>query len=194
VRRRLLDALFIDRDGTLIVERGFLGDPAGVRLSRGGADRLKTFVEGGTLVFIVTNQSGLARGLLTRDQVDRVNAEVERRLLLRGVPITEVLVCPHHPEGSVAELTKRCLCRKPGTLLHEGALARHGLLASRSAVIGDKWDDIGAAVSLGARAAHVLTGYGRSQRATVRERAPGAILATSLADALEKLATAGRSR
>jgi D-glycero-D-manno-heptose 1,7-bisphosphate phosphatase len=186
-RRPGWDALFLDRDGTLIVERGFLKDPGGVRLSRGAAGRLKAFTDAGTLLFVVTNQSGLARGVLTRAEVDAVNAEVVRRLAARGVPVAGVLVCPHFPGGVVPRLSVRCRCRKPGTLLHRRALAAHGLAARRSAVVGDKWDDVGAGVALGAAQAHVLTGHGREHRAKVRARAPGAILAASLADALDGL-------
>ena len=181
------DALFLDRDGTLIAERGFLKDPGGVRLARGAARRLKAFTDDGTLLFVVTNQSGLARGVLTRAEVDAVNAEVVRRLASRGVPVAGILVCPHFPGGVVRKLAIRCRCRKPGTLLHTRALAAHGLAARRSAVLGDKWDDVGAGVALGAAQAHVLTGHGREHRAEVRERAPDAILAPSLADALDQL-------
>jgi len=146
-RRRRWDALFVDRDGTLIAERGYLSDPRGVRLARGAAAGLKAFTDEGTLLFVVTNQSGLARGVLTRAQVDAVNAEVVRRLAARGVPVAGVLVCPHYPGGVVPELSIRCRCRKPGTLLHARALAAHGLSGRRSAVLGDKWDDVGAGVA-----------------------------------------------
>jgi len=181
------DALFVDRDGTLIVERGFLGDPRGVRLSKGAAERLKRFTDVGTKLFLVTNQSGIARGVVTWDQVNAVNAEVVRRLARRGVPVAGVLVCPHHPEGKVAKYRKRCRCRKPRTALHERAIREHGLDAVRTVVIGDKWDDVGAAASLGCAAAHVATGYGREHRARVRALSPDAILARTLADALERL-------
>lgn len=179
-----LDALFLDRDGTLIVERGFLSDPRGVRLSRGAAAALRRFVRRGTLVFVVTNQSGIARGKLTWGEVEAVNAEVARRCERAGVPIAGFLVCPHHPEGAVARFAVRCRCRKPGTQLHRQALRRHRLDPHRSAVVGDKWDDVGAARLLGAQAVHVLTGHGREHRAEVRERSPEAILATSLASGL----------
>ncbi|MGA7992371.1 MAG: HAD-IIIA family hydrolase [Thermoanaerobaculia bacterium] len=186
-RRPRWDALFLDRDGTLIVERGFLKDPRDVRLARGAAERLKAFTDEGTLLFVVTNQSGLARGVLSRAEVDAVNAEIVRRLAARGVPLAGILVCPHYPQGVVRALSKTCRCRKPGTLLHERALAARGLSARRAAVVGDKWDDVGAGVALGAAQAHVLTGHGREHRAAVRTRAPGAILAASLADALDQL-------
>jgi D-glycero-D-manno-heptose 1,7-bisphosphate phosphatase len=186
-RRPRWDALFLDRDGTLIVERGFLKDPRDVRLARGAAERLKAFTDEGTLLFVVTNQSGLARGVLSRAEVDAVNAEIVRRLAARGVPLAGILVCPHYPQGVVPALSKTCRCRKPGTLLHERALAARGLSARRAAVVGDKWDDVGAGVALGAAQAHVLTGHGREHRAAVRTRAPGAILAASLADALDQL-------
>jgi D-glycero-D-manno-heptose 1,7-bisphosphate phosphatase len=186
-RRPPFDALFLDRDGTLVVERGFLGDPKDIRLAAGAAERLRIFAREGTALFIVTNQSGLARGFLTRSQVDSVNAEIVRRYAARGVHFAGVLVCPHHPEGAVASLRRRCRCRKPGTLLHERALRACGLSARRSAVVGDKWDDVGSGLALGAATAHVLTGHGRRERPLVLARAPGAILATTLADALDQL-------
>lgn len=186
-RRRRLDALFVDRDGTLIVERGYLADPAGVRLVPGAAAALRSFTGAGTLLFVVSNQSGIARGLLTWDDVNAVNAEVERRLALRGVPVAAFLVCPHHPEGTVAPWARRCRCRKPGTLLHERAIRRHLLRPERCAAVGDKWDDVGAALALGAAAVHVLTGHGRSHRAKVEADGRGVILARTLADGLAQL-------
>ncbi len=192
--RRLFDALFLDRDGTLVVERGFLGDPRDVRLAPGAARRLRVFARQGTALFIVTNQSGLARGFLKREQVDAVNAEIVRRYAARGVVFADVLVCPHHPEGAIASLRRKCRCRKPGTLLHERALSARGLSARRSAVVGDKWDDVGSGLALGAATAHVLTGHGRRERPLVLARAPGAILATTLANALDQLLARPPSR
>ena len=184
---RRLEALFLDRDGTLIVERGFLSDPRGVRLTRGAAGALRRFVARGTLLFVVTNQSGIARGSLTRQEADAVNREIARRLLGRGVPITAFLVCPHHPGGTVAPWAVACRCRKPGTLLHRRAIRTYGLDPRRCAVAGDKWDDVGAGVALGAHCVHVLTGHGRAHRARVRAQAPDAILASSLPAGLSLL-------
>jgi histidinol-phosphate phosphatase family protein len=194
LKRRTFDALFLDRDGTLVVERGFLSDPRDVRLAPGAALRLREFRRRGTALFIVTNQSGLARGLLTREQVDAVNAEIVRRYAARGVAFADVLVCPHHPDGAVPALRRTCRCRKPGTLLHERALRARRLSGRRSAVVGDKWDDVGAGLALGAATAHVLTGHGRRERPLVLARAPGAILATTLADALDQLLALPSSR
>ncbi|MCK6685223.1 MAG: HAD-IIIA family hydrolase [Thermoanaerobaculia bacterium] len=184
----LLDALFLDRDGTLIVEKDFLRDPRGVRLTRGAARALRPFVLSGTRLFVVTNQSGIARGKLGWPEVRAVNAEVARRLLRSGIPIAEFLICPHYPGGIVPEYAIECRCRKPGTALHEDVLARHGFSPSRCAVAGDKWDDIGAGAALGMAQIHVLTGHGREHRRTVRERAPECILASTLAEGLAVLA------
>lgn len=181
------DALFLDRDGTLIAERDYLADPRLVRLAPGAAEALRRFARAGTLLFVVTNQSGIARGRLTWAEVDAVNAEVERRLLARGVPLAGTLVCPHFPGGSVAPYAVACRCRKPGTLLHRRAIRRHGLDPRRCAVVGDKWDDVGAGIALGAAAVHVLTGHGCEQRASVATRAPGVLLAPTLARGLEML-------
>lgn len=187
-RRPLLDALFLDRDGTLIAERGFLTDPEGVRLAPGAAPLLARFAAEGTRLFVVSNQSGIARGLTTWDEVNAVNAEVGRRLASRGVPIAAWLVCPHHPGGRVPEYAIACRCRKPGTLLHRRALRRNGLAAARSAVVGDKWDDIGAGLALGAISVHLLSGHGRDERAAVREKGGRrVILAGGLADGLKRL-------
>ncbi|MEO6325301.1 MAG: HAD hydrolase-like protein, partial [Thermoanaerobaculia bacterium] len=138
-------------------------------------------------------QSGVARGMTSPEEVVAVNTEVERRLLARGVPITEFLVCPHHPDGSVPEYTRDCRCRKPGTLLHRRALKEHGLEPARAAVFGDRWDDVGAGIALGATTVHLLTGYGREHRPIVKERAPGAILARTLADGLDRLQALARN-
>ena len=185
--RRRWDALFLDRDGTLIAERDFLGDPRGVRLAPGAASALKRFTDQGTLIFVVTNQSGIARGKLTWEQVDAVNAEVARRLGRRGVPLAGTLVCPHFPGGVVAPWARRCRCRKPGTALHLRAIRRYGLDPRRCAVVGDKWDDGGAGRALGMVAVHVLTGHGREDRQRVADEAPAAILARTLAEGLSRL-------
>ena len=193
-RRGRFDALFLDRDGTLIAERGYLSDPSGVRLAPGAASGLRRFTDAGTLLFVVTNQSGIARGLLTWDDVHAVNGEVRRRLLARGVPLAGFLVCPHYPGGSVPRYARRCRCRKPGTALHRRAIREHGLRAERCAVVGDKWEDVAAGLSLGAASVHLLTGHGRSHRGAVEEKAPGAILARTLAEALAKLEALPQSR
>ena len=90
-RRPPFDALFLDRDGTLVVERGFLGDLKDIRLAAGAAERLRVFARAGTALFIVTNQSGLARGFLTWSQVDAVNAEIVRRYAARARSYTTSL-------------------------------------------------------------------------------------------------------
>ena len=124
-----------------------------------------------------------------------MNAEVERRLAARGVPLAGWLVCPHHPEGRVKEYAVACRCRKPGTLLHRRALRRHGLAAERSAVVGDKWDDVGAGLALGALAVHLLSGHGREHRAAVLAKGAGrVILAGGLADGLRRLRAAAEGR
>ncbi len=186
-RRPAFDALFLDRDGTLIAEREFLADPRGVRLAPGAAGALKRFTDAGTLLFVVTNQSGIARGKLSWEEVDAVNAEVRRRLSLRGVPISDVLVCPHFPGGTVPEYARRCRCRKPGTALHERAVRAFHLDPRRCAVVGDKWDDVAAGAKLGAAAVHLLTGHGREHRARVRGELPGALLAATLSEGLALL-------
>jgi D-glycero-D-manno-heptose 1,7-bisphosphate phosphatase len=185
---RLLDALFLDRDGTLIVERDFLRDPKGVRLTRGAGRALQPYAAAGTKLFVVTNQSGIARGKLTWEDVHAVNSEVQRRLSRFHLAIEEFLICPHFPDGVISRYAVSCRCRKPGTALHEEAVARYRLTPARCAVAGDKWDDVGAGMTMGMWQVHVLTGHGGDHRALVRDRAPECILASTLADGLETLA------
>ena len=106
-------AVFLDRDGTLIVERNYLGDPAGVALLEGVPQALKQLSDAGFLLVMVTNQSGVARGFFTMDDVARVNGRVAELLEREGVRLDAVYICPHHEQGTVPEYAVSCACRKP---------------------------------------------------------------------------------
>ena len=146
-------AAFLDRDGTLIDDPGFLADPAKVRLLPGVADALRDLAQLGLLRIVITNQSGIGRGLLTTDQVEAVHREIERQLAREGAAIDAWYWCPHRPEEA-------CDCRKPGTLLHRTAAARFDIDLTASWCIGDRIGDVAAAAPLGARGILVSTGDG----------------------------------
>ncbi len=151
-RRR--PAVFLDRDGTLIDDPGYLADPAHVRLIPDVTSALRRLADQGYARIVITNQSGIGRGLYTTADFLAVEAEMERQLALDGATIDAVYHCPHLP-------TEGCACRKPGTLLHETAVTEHQVDPGASWCIGDRAGDITAASAIGARAILVLTGEGR---------------------------------
>ncbi|MCW4385592.1 HAD family hydrolase [Salinibacterium sp. SYSU T00001] len=145
-------AVLFDRDGTLVVDVPYNGDPARVRLMPGAAEAVRMLRERGILVGVVSNQSGIARGLLTREQVDAVNDVVDR---LAG-PFDVWAVCPHSPEDG-------CSCRKPAPGMVLSSARALGVAPHEVAVIGDIGADVGAAQAAGARSLLVPTPVTREE-------------------------------
>jgi D-glycero-D-manno-heptose 1,7-bisphosphate phosphatase len=148
-------AVFVDRDGTIIREREYLADPAGVELLPGAAEGLAALTSAGFAVVIVTNQSGIARGYYDEAAYRAVQERVETELARRGAPVLASYHCPHHPD-----YTGPCDCRKPGDALFRLAAREHGLDLGASAFVGDRLRDVEPARSVGAVAVLVRTGYG----------------------------------
>jgi D-glycero-D-manno-heptose 1,7-bisphosphate phosphatase len=149
-------AVFLDRDGTLLEEAGYLD-----RL-----ERLAFFpFRGGYTVVIITNQSGVGRGMYEEEFVLRAHQVVDERVKAGGGRIDGYYYCPHHPEAEVEKYRKDCDCRKPGPGMLRQAAADLGLDLSRSFAVGDKWTDVQAGVAAGARGILVRTGYGRTTEA-----------------------------
>ena len=139
-------AAFLDRDGTLIVDRDYPSRPEEVVLLPGAAEAVRRLNAAGVATVVVTNQSGIARGLVTEEQYRRVAARAEELLAAEGARIDATYYCPHLPE-----VTGPCECRKPGTLLYRQAAAALGLALERSAFIGDRWRDVEPGLVLGGR-------------------------------------------
>lgn len=155
-------AAFLDRDGTLIVEQNYLADPAGVDLLPGTVAALRALRDAGYILIVVTNQSGIARGLIEPEQYAAVRRRLDELLAEAGVYLDGVYHCPHHPDH-----TGSCECRKPGTALYRRAAAEHSLDLARSIYIGDRESDIRPALDLGGRGYLVQTGYGAGEAARV---------------------------
>nr|WP_242496553.1 HAD-IIIA family hydrolase [Xylanimonas protaetiae] len=170
-------AVLFDRDGTLVHDVPYNGDPAAVRPVAGARATLDALRRCGIAVGIVTNQSGIARGLLDTRQVDAVNARVAELL----GPFDVVAVCPHGAGDG-------CACRKPEPGLVLDAARHLGLAPWECAVVGDTGADVEAGLAAGARTVLVPTD---ATRAAEVEAAPAA--AGDLAGALRWLATRGRS-
>jgi D-glycero-D-manno-heptose 1,7-bisphosphate phosphatase len=127
--------VFLDRDGTLIVDKGFLGDPDGVELLPTVVDALRLLAAHGYATVVISNQSGIGRGLLDEAKVRSVNAEIVRRLGTDGVAIDAWYWCPHADGGG-------CTCRKPEPELVHRAVAENGLSLAGGAMIGDRGSDV----------------------------------------------------
>jgi histidinol-phosphate phosphatase family protein len=142
-------AVFLDRDGTINVDTHYLRRAQEVQLIPGAAEAIARLNAAGIPVIVVSNQSGIGRGLLTNVEYDAVRARIDELLALSRAHIDATYICPHapSPDGGAAP----CECRKPGTLLFRTAAAEHGLDLSRSTLIGDRWRDVSPALALGAR-------------------------------------------
>jgi D-glycero-D-manno-heptose 1,7-bisphosphate phosphatase len=156
-------AVFLDRDGTINEEVGYLSQPENIRILPDAPDAIKLLKEAGYKVLVITNQSGVARGYYTEDDVQLINKKINEHLMQSGASIDGFFYCPHHPDGIIAEYSYACKCRKPeGGMVLEAA-DKFNLDLTKSFIIGDKLSDLQMAESLGARAVLVLTGYGKRE-------------------------------
>ncbi len=153
-------AVFLDRDGTINDDPGYLTDPSDVRLLPGVGEALRLLQEQGFILVVVSNQSGVARGFLTEAELAQVQMRLEALLSAEGVTLTGAYYCPHHPAGA-PPYRQICDCRKPQGGLVERAAREHGIDLSRSYVVGDKQIDVELARHMGMPAVLVLTGQGR---------------------------------
>jgi D-glycero-D-manno-heptose 1,7-bisphosphate phosphatase len=161
-------AVFLDRDGTLIQDVGYLRFPREVALFPWTIDAVRSFNRVGLPVVVITNQSAVARGLITEPMLEDVHRHLSSLLHAGGARVDAYYYCPHHPQGTVAGYVGRCDCRKPGCALIDRAAADLGIDPARSFVVGDKWTDVGAARAAGARGILVRTGYGAEEEAQPR--------------------------
>ena len=171
--------VFLDRDGTLIEEVGYLRDPDKIRPLPGVAEALRRLAAAGYRLAVISNQAGLARGKFSPAEMEAVHREFVAAFLREGVVFDAVEYCPHHPEGVVASYRETCDCRKPGTGMADRVLRRLGVPDSCPRwVVGDKMTDILMGVRLGARTILVGTGYGDRERMEGERLgvAPGAFL------------------
>ena len=194
--KHLKPAIFLDRDGVLIEDSHYLGDVRRVRLVPGAAETIAALNRAGWVVVVVTNQSGVARGLFTESHVHAVHAHLAEVLRGYGATVDTFEYCPHHPEGEVAAYRVACACRKPepGMLLR--AAEEIGIDLVASWMIGDRVSDLEAGAAAGCRTALVRTGYGMLVNpATLdRDALNLDLIATDLADAVAKLGLACREK
>ena len=152
-------AIFLDRDGTINVEKDYIYKSEDLVFEEGTIEALKTFKNLGYILIVVSNQSGIARGYFTEKDLNIFNNNMNEILKKNGVEITEFYCCPHHPDG-IGEYKKVCECRKPNNKMIEDAIKKYNIDREKSYMIGDKTSDIGAGLKSNLKTILVKTGYG----------------------------------
>ena len=158
-----LPAVFLDRDGTINEQMGYINHISRFVLLPGVIQAIRRLNSLQVPVVVVTNQSGLARGYFPESLLQTVHEEMRRQLQAEGAHVDGIYVCPHHPEARQERFRQNCTCRKPKTGLLEQAAAELKLDLSRSYMVGDRWSDLRCGAAAGTATVLVRTGYGRGE-------------------------------
>jgi len=161
-------AVFLDRDGTLNVEKEYLYLIADFEFIPGAVEAVRLLNQAGFLVVVVTNQSGVARGYYTEEDVESLHRHIAAELQKTGARVDAWLYCPHHPDGR-GSYSLPCSCRKPLPGMLKEAAKRYGIDLDASVMIGDKLADISAGQAAGCGTILVRTGYGAEEECHVPE-------------------------
>ncbi|WP_228055666.1 D-glycero-alpha-D-manno-heptose-1,7-bisphosphate 7-phosphatase [Lusitaniella coriacea] len=156
----LPQAILCDRDGTLIEDEHFLHHPEQIRWIPGVLEKLREWKQQGIQIFVITNQSGVARGYFGTEAVEAVHAQLQQDVEQHGGEIAQFYYCPHHPQGSISGYNDPCNCRKPAPGMFLAVLEEHHLQPNRCWVVGDRLRDLEPGIELGMKAFLVETGYG----------------------------------
>lgn len=160
-------AVFLDRDGTINQEVGYIRDVANLNLIPGSGQAIAQLNALGIPVVVVTNQSGPARDYYPESHVFALHDRLRSVLAEEGATVDAIFHCPHLPNGVVPEYTQVCACRKPAPGMLQKAAREHHLDLSRSYMVGDKGVDVGAGKAAGARTVLLRTGYGPEELAAL---------------------------
>jgi D-glycero-D-manno-heptose 1,7-bisphosphate phosphatase len=175
-------AVFLDRDGTLIEEVGYLDRLDRIALFPYSIDAIRLLNRAGFAVIITTNQAGVARGFFGESFVDEVHRHLADRLAKGDARIDGFYFCPHHPDGVVDSYRQVCDCRKPQPGMLRKAAIDHQLDLERSFAVGDRRHDIAAGAAVGAKGVLVRTGHGARDEESAR--AAGAAVTNNLMEAV----------
>jgi len=166
----MIKCVFLDRDGTLCEEMEYLDDYRKMVIFEFAVEALKIIKEKGYKIFVLTNQSGVARGKFSIEEAERQKQHILNFFLKEGVEIDGYFYCPHHKNGVVAEFSFECDCRKPKTGLLRQAVSIEAIDKKNSYMVGDKLIDIELAQNAGINGVLVLTGYGREELVKIKEK------------------------
>jgi D-glycero-D-manno-heptose 1,7-bisphosphate phosphatase len=161
-------AVFLDRDGVIIQEVGYLNDPDQVELVDGAGEAIAKLNAAGLATVVVTNQAGVARGLFPEENVPRVHARLDDLLASHGARIDRYYHCPHHPHATVERYAVDCECRKPRPGMLRRAAEELELSLADSWLVGDKASDLQAAMAATCQPLLVMTGYGAATASAIK--------------------------
>ena len=177
-------AVFLDRDGTLIEEVGYLDRLERLAFFPWSIDAVRLLNRAGYFVVVVTNQAGVARGMFDESFVGQAHRHIDVTLAAGGARIDAYYYCPHHPEGSIQAYRRLCDCRKPLPGMLRQAEEALGIDLHRSFVVGDRWLDIQLAQAVGATGILVRTGYGQTEEHRPKDDVRAAAIVDNLIDAV----------
>lgn len=173
-------AVFLDRDGTIIEEVGYLNRLDRLTFFPWTIDAIRAMNDAGIAVVVVTNQAGVAHGYYDETFVRETHREIEKRISEGRARVDAFYYCPHHPRATLDAYRQACECRKPGTGMLRQAAADLGLDLARSYVVGDRWGDVELGKAAGAKSVIVTTGYASGHEL----RTEGAAAADAVTDNL----------
>lgn len=182
-------AVFLDRDGTINEEVGYVNDLDRVRVYPWSGEAIRRLNRTGLPVVVVTNQSGVARGYFTEELVHEVHQKIATQLAGENAHLDAFYYCPHHPNAALEAYRVECRCRKPAIGMLEAAAERFGINLGKSYVVGDSTRDLHLGWNAGARTILVMTGYGRGNYQYQRQGWPRMpdLVTESLLEAVENI-------
>lgn len=163
-------AVFLDRDGTISHEIGYITEPDKFYLYDFSPKAIKRLNSLNVRIIVVTNQACVAKGLCGEDSINAVNGRMINLLNADGAYIDDVFFCPHHVDGTVKEYAIECSCRKPKTGMIAKAVKKYHIEVENSFVVGDKISDVEMGYSAGTQTILVMTGHGRQALDTIRQK------------------------
>ena len=187
-------AVFLDRDGTLIEDVDYLSGFDQITLFPWTIDALRLISRAGFLTVVVTNQSAVARGIVTEDFIRETHAELNRRLERGGANIDAFYFCPHHPDASIERYRGQCRCRKPEPGMLEDAARDLSIDLSRSWMVGDRWIDVSAGHAAAARSVLVRSGHAARVQETAAHGIRADAILNNLMEAVGWILRASTSR
>lgn len=161
--------VFLDRDGTINIEKNYLYKPEEFEFIKGVPEAIHKLNEAGYLVIVVTNQSGIARGYYSEEDLNILHEHINQELEKKNAHIDKYYYCPHHPTEGIGKYRMTCKCRKPGVGLYEDAMRDFDIDVKHSWIAGDRLRDLNAADYFGMQKALVLTGYGLGEQKIAKD-------------------------